>query len=1350
MPRFALLSFAVLLLCAIIIHAADAVDPGVLPLGDDGKPLNLDFETGTLKDWTVTGEAFVGQPIKGDTVNKRRGDMKSRHQGEYWIGGYELKGDPPQGTLTSVPFTVTHPWASFLVGGGAHASTRVDIILVDSGKAIFTASGRDAEDLYRVAVDLQKYKGKKIQVRLVDQHTGGWGHLNFDDFRFHKEKPAFKNQPTFNAPDVVAHAGLTPKEAAAAMTVPEGFKVSLIAGEPDLRQPIAFCFDDRGRIWVAEAYSYPIRRADKDAKDRILIFEDVDGDGTFKKRTVFMEGLNLVSGLEIGFGSVWIGAAPYLLYVPIKPGEDKPAGKPQILLDGWGYQDTHETLNAFTWGPDGWLYGCHGVFTHSRVGKPGTPDDKRVPINAGVWRYHPTRHVFEVFAHGTSNPWGIDFNDQGQAFITACVIPHVFHIIPGARYQRQAGAHFNPYTYADIGTIADHFHWTGANPHGGNGRSDSAGGGHAHCGAMVYLGGTWPAEYRNQLFMNNIHGHRVNMDILKPKGSGYVASHGPDFLLANDSYARFIALKYGPDGNVYLIDWYDKQACHHGNPDIWDRETGRMYRIAYRGAKAVKVDLTKKTDAELVALQTHENDWYVQHARRLLQERDVTPETVAALEKLLAESKEERVRLRAMWALRVTGGLTPELIHKLLADASENIRAWAVRFTVDARRWRLVMNAKDEKALEMEKWLVKLSEGEKSPLVRLALASAAPQLSWVKSLDLLKRLVKHPEDATDHNLPLMYWYALEPHVDSDPPRAFEVALASPSLQLASFLSRVLASAGTEDDLEFCLSGMGKRKDAETEKAILGGMLQGLAGRSRVKMPTSWPVWFAELSASKDAIVRSHAQALAIKFGDKNAFDILRKTLSDDKIAVTQRQQALTALVEAHDAGLPPVLLDLLKSPTLRAEAIRALAGYDAAETPARILDVYPSLTAAEKRDAIATLSARAGYARALMAAVKAKKVPPTDISADIVRQLGNLNDKDVSKTLGEMWGQVRTTPAERKATIARYKTMLTASGPAPDPMLGRAIFQKTCAQCHLLFGVGGKVGPDITGSNRANLDYLLENIFDPSAVIPKEYAVSILTLQSGRVITGIVREETAVALTVVTATETLTVSKKDIESRQASETSMMPEDQWKPWTIVEFRALVAYLQGQKQVPTLATAENVGEFFDGKSLAGWQGNPKLWSVEKGEIVGKTTGLKRNEFLVSTLAATDFRLSLKVKLTPDAGNSGVQFRSESLPDGEMRGPQADVGAGWWGKLYEENGRGLIWKESGEKHVKPGEWNEYVIEAVGGRVKTWINGQLCVDLNDDKISRRGVFGLQIHAGSAMEVRFRDLKLEVLKAKE
>ena len=193
------------------------------------------------------------------------------------------------------------------------------------------------------------------------------------------------------------------------MTVPPGFKVTLFAGEPDVVQPIAMAIDDRGRVWVAEAYSYPRRVPDAQARDRILIFEDTDSDGRFNTRKVFADHLNLVSGLAVGFGGVWVGAAPHLLFIPDRDGDDRPDGPPQVLLDGWGQQDTHETLNTFTWGPDGWLYGCHGVFTHSRVGKPGTPPDATHPDQRGNLAISPDPTRLRGLRPGDQQPLGHRF-----------------------------------------------------------------------------------------------------------------------------------------------------------------------------------------------------------------------------------------------------------------------------------------------------------------------------------------------------------------------------------------------------------------------------------------------------------------------------------------------------------------------------------------------------------------------------------------------------------------------------------------------------------------------------------------------------------------------------------------------------------------------------------------------------------------------------------------------------------------------------------------------------------------------------------------------------------------------------
>jgi putative heme-binding domain-containing protein len=317
------------------------------------------------------------------------------------------------------------------------------------------------------------------------------------------------------------------------------------------------------------------------------------------------------------------------------------------------------------------------------------------------------------------------------------------------------------------------------------------------------------------------------------------------------------------------------------------------------------------------------------------------------------------------------------------------------------------------------------------------------------------------------------------------------------------------------------------------------------------------------------------------------------------------------------------------------------------------------------------------------------------------------------------------------------------------------VFAKTCQQCHTLFGTGAKIGPELTGSNRADLDYLLTNIVDPSELIGKDYQPIVIATVDGRLLTGIVQNEDDVSVTLATANETVTVPKDEIDERVLSSKSMMPDDILKPLTEYEVRSLVAYLASPVQVPMLATAESALSLFNGRDLTGWRGDRRLWSVEHpqggesesggGEIVGRTTGLERNAFLTGELLTGNFRLSLDVKLLGNRGNSGVQFRSTPLPSGAVEGYQADIGRGWWGKLYEEHGRGLLWEKSGESHVRPDQWNRYQIVAVGSRIRTWINGHLCVDLDDPRGARQGVFALQLHAGGPTEVRFRNFALEL-----
>jgi len=1316
---------------------------GQLPKDASGKVLNLDFEAGSLASWTAEGNAFAGQPIEGDTVSPRRNDMKSQHQGKFWIGGYERSGDEPTGTLTSVPFKVDQPFAGFLIGGGDKPETRVELVEKKTGKVFYKASGRQTENMRLVVVDLAKQQGEEIFVRLVDQSSAAWGHLNFDSFRLYAQRPApITPQSTPSTLDEYPFKGQSAPEAAANMKLPDGFKVIPAASEPDVKQPIAMAIDDRGRVWIAEAYEYPLRSKEEKGRDRILIFEDADGDGKLETRKVFAEGLNLVSGIEVGFGGVWVGAAPYFMFIPDANGDDVPDSEPNILLDGWGYQDTHETLNTFIWGPDGWLYGCHGVFTHSKVGKPGTPDADRQPINAGIWRYHPTRHQFEVFAHGTSNPWGVDFNDRGHAFLTSCVIPHLYNVIQGARYERQAGQHFNPYTYDDIKTIADHRHYVGANPHGGNGRSDSSGGGHAHAGAMVYLGGAWPAEFRDRIFMNNIHGQRINTDILSPKGSGYVGSHGPDFLLTGDKASQILNLRYGPDGQVWMIDWYDMQACHTGDPKNHDRSNGRIYKIVYGELKHAPVDLKKLSDMQLAEHVLNANDWFVRHSRRILQERasagKVDATAIELLKQVAVTHTDETRRLRGAWALYCIQSLDSATLDRLLVDQSPFVRAWGIQLSM------ALANPASPALLQK---LAAMAATDPAPVVRLYLTSAAQRLPAKDRWEILSGLVSHADDAGDPNLPWMVWYAAEPLVEVDADRALALGLsASKTLPFVrDAMLRRIGATSEGQALATLIRGLDKTSVSDVQIAFLAAIRASLAGQRRATAPKEWEAVFAKLSQSADANVRLQTQALGVTFGNEAALAAVRKTVETQSEPQNARLEALASLLGAKDPKLAVTLHGLLSDKDLRAAAIAGLAQYADPATPSLLLKQYTDFSPAEKRAAVSTLASRADYAIALLKAVEAKQVAASDLNADLVRQLQYLKNDEVQKLLEKNWGTARETPAEKAKLIEELKALVQATNhPKPDLPLGRAVFAKTCQQCHILFGAGNKVGPELTGSNRVNLDYLLSNIVDPSAVMAKEYQPSVIVTSDGRVVTGIIKAEDKKAVTVRTADAEVIIPLDEIDQRQLSTKSMMPDDQLRQFSPHEVRSLLAYLASSQQVPLKATSANASLLFNGKDLAGWSGDASLWSVEDGQIVGKTAGLKHNAFLVSDLLVSDFHLKLEIKLEKNEGNSGIQFRSQVTPEG-MRGYQADVGTGWWGKLYEEEGRGLLWDKSGEAHVKNGEWNTYEIIAKGDHTQTLINGKPCVYLTDDKGARSGVFGLQLHSGGATEVRFRNLSLEV-----
>jgi putative membrane-bound dehydrogenase-like protein len=1013
--------------------------------------------------------------------------------------------------------------------------------------------------------------------------------------------------------DLVPFAGLSPQDACDKATLPPGFKMHVFAAEPDVIQPIAFCLDHRGRVWVAEGITYPKRKGTppmpanpsekptpeqlKDifgGADRILVLEDTNGDHTFDRKTVFMENLNLVSGLQVGFGGVWIGAAPYLMYVPFTDGDaPKPSGDPRILLDGWNYNaDTHETLNTFTWGPDGWLYGCHGVFCPSNPGKPGTPAKDRQWMDAGVWRYHPTHHVFETFTEGGSNPWGIDFDGHGQLIAEMCVIPHFWHMIQGARIERQGGQHFavgteenarmrngegkpvNPYIYEDIKQHGDHVHWAGSGgPHAGNARSDAAGGGHAHAGVMVYQGESWPAEYRGKIFMGNIHGQRLNMDIPVPTGSGFVGKHGKDFINFNDTWSQTLNQTYDQDGSVFIIDWYDKNQCHHNREDGHDRSNGRIYKIVYNDQKPTKVDLITKSDAELAKLVGSRNEFVSRHSRQLLQERAAQKNlSLAAVETLRSELRDgaPAAALRALWALAITDNLNGEVIGMAATSDDEWLRGWAVQlgFEHHAVTDRIVAELRDSGSDPLGDML-EMTRNDPSPVVRRFIASAAQRYTPELRARLVKALLAHGEDAGDHNLPLMYWFAMEPLVGEQPDAMLALAGETTLPRLLNFTTRRIASIGTPETRALIARTIAAQTSAAKQLEMLRGLSSALQGQRNVAMPSGWDAVETALGNAAQAELRTLVQTLSLTFGSQRALTTLQATLKDVSAPADQRRAALDSLLGTRDAALPGILRPLLADGAVRGPALRALASYDDNETPAAILDGYAGFSGGEKRDALNTLVSRPAFARPLLAAIEADKVAKTDVTADVLRQLRSMKDPKIQNGLERIFGHFREVSADKKEQIEKYRRIYYAGGSTPgNASQGRVVFNRVCAQCHTLFDTGGKVGPDITGANRGDLNYLLETVVDPNAVIPNEYRVTEIETKDGRMLTGILKVMGDKTVLLQTANELLTINRDDIVSRTQSDYSMMPEGLLDGLKEQEVRDLIYYLgrPGQAALP----------------------------------------------------------------------------------------------------------------------------------------------------------------------------------------
>lgn len=967
--------------------------------------------------------------------------------------------------------------------------------------------------------------------------------------------------PAFAGPyDPARTPALAPDEAVKHFRVPEGFEVRLFAAEPDVINPVAMTWDDRGRLWVVELLDYPYTTKEgAKNRDRVKVLEDTDGDGRADKVTVFADGLNLATALAIGNGGVYVGAAPNLWFMKDTNGDDK-ADEKKILLTGFGLDDRHELLNCFNWGPDGQLYFTQGVFTQSNVTDPDHPERPPVKFNAGVMRYNPADKHFELWADGISNQWGTDWDAAGNVFCSACVVEHLWHVVPGGIYVRQGGIPGWPYAYDLLKHINDHKHYRAA-----------------YAGIDIYQGGQYPLEYNGTAFMGNIHGNCINQDQLVPNGSSFIGKdlhkgkdHVDDgFLNSTDGWFRPVSTQTGPDGNLWIADWYDKYPCYQNSraPDL-DRERGRIWRVVYTGKDKGKpvpthpanLDLQKLSNLQLVETLKDKNVWMRRHAQRILTERyparpdaAVSAELQKALAALIADNTQPAdVRLAAYWTQQSTNNRLETPRDAAWKAADENMRVWAARFAGD-----------NPNAGDAELAALKNLAADSSLPVRAAVAESARRLSNLDTVPILLTMLAQPGAEKDPMLPQLMWYAIEPKIIKTPEPFFEFyshqTVADSSPLVPRSIARRLSSSGDPKLIAPLLAFLKSSKDSPVAAAMLDGIIAG--HKKFTPAPEGNDEVLAALATSTNPSIVAKSKQLAGLWGARGAVDLAIKTVTDPKTSDADRIMAINIVRNQKTDAARAALLSMLSGkikPDLKTEAIRALGEIGDDATAQSIVKAWPALSPETRRAAVDVLVSKPAWAKAMLEGVKAKTIDPSDVPLQARRTLAD--QKGLAPLIASTLGTYRPTPGDKQQIIETKKAIVRA-GPV-DKQRGHDLFMKNCGVCHQLNGEGAQilVGPDLTGVGRGTLDLLLNNVIDPDQIIGAGYENTIIETKDGDTHSGRLVEDTDQYVKLLSAgPKEDVIQKKDIKEQRKSNKSVMPEGFEQILKDDEFRDLIRFV-----------------------------------------------------------------------------------------------------------------------------------------------------------------------------------------------